>query len=133
MVLNVVQQRSIYNDFFNLSEHVRPIHRSLVVFGSTNKLRGKARTWRHFSSLKPMPRLPRPQIAALHNPQNAKSHYILTSLSTKFTMAGIVRQPIDVPSLERYISQTVPEIKIPIDLKQVKCPSSSPSAYAFQC
>src|SRR4051794_4056090 len=35
-----------------------------------------------------------------------------------FTMAGTVRQPIDLQSLERYISQNVPEIKTPIDLKQ---------------
>jgi hypothetical protein len=34
-------------------------------------------------------------------------------------MAGIVRQPIDVQSLERFISQNVPEIKTPIDIKQV--------------
>ncbi len=35
-------------------------------------------------------------------------------------MAGVVRQPIDVQSLERYISKTVPQIKVPIDVKQVK-------------
>lgn len=34
-------------------------------------------------------------------------------------MAGRVRQPIDVKALEAYIQKTVPEIKIPIDLKQV--------------
>lgn len=34
-------------------------------------------------------------------------------------MAGAVRQPIDIPSLERYISKHVPEITIPIDVKQV--------------
>jgi len=34
-------------------------------------------------------------------------------------MAGVVRQPIDVQSLERFISQNVPEIKTPIDIKQV--------------
>jgi hypothetical protein len=34
-------------------------------------------------------------------------------------MAGVVRQPIDVQSLERFISQNVPEIKTPIDVKQV--------------
>ncbi len=30
-----------------------------------------------------------------------------------------MRQPIDVPSLERYISRNVPEIQVPIDVKQV--------------
>jgi hypothetical protein len=35
-------------------------------------------------------------------------------------MAGAVRQPIDIASLERFISATVPEIKVPIDLKQVR-------------
>jgi hypothetical protein len=34
-------------------------------------------------------------------------------------MAGNVRQPIDVASLERYISANVPEITVPIDVKQV--------------
>ncbi|KAM0329828.1 hypothetical protein ACHAQA_003992 [Verticillium albo-atrum] len=34
-------------------------------------------------------------------------------------MAGRVRQPIDEKSLERYIQQNVPEIKVPVDLKQV--------------
>jgi hypothetical protein len=35
-------------------------------------------------------------------------------------MAGVVRQPIDIASLERYITANVPEIKVPIDLKQVE-------------
>lgn len=35
-------------------------------------------------------------------------------------MAGAVRQPIDIASLERYIQQAVPEIKVPIDVKQVR-------------
>lgn len=39
-------------------------------------------------------------------------------------MAGAVRQPIDVAALERYISQNVPEIKTPIDVKQVPTSSS---------
>lgn len=34
-------------------------------------------------------------------------------------MAGAVRQPIDLASLERYIENNVPEIKTPIDIKQV--------------
>jgi hypothetical protein len=34
-------------------------------------------------------------------------------------MAGNVRQPIDVVSLERYITAKVPEIKVPLDVKQV--------------
>lgn len=34
-------------------------------------------------------------------------------------MAGAIRQPIDIPALEHYISQHVPEITIPIDVKQV--------------
>lgn len=34
-------------------------------------------------------------------------------------MAGAVRQPIDLKALERYIDQHVPEIKTPLDLKQV--------------
>lgn len=34
-------------------------------------------------------------------------------------MAGTLRQPIDVPSLERFIASHVPEIQGPITLKQV--------------
>lgn len=34
-------------------------------------------------------------------------------------MAGAMRQPIDVPSLERYLQQDVPAIKTPVDMKQV--------------
>lgn len=34
-------------------------------------------------------------------------------------MAGAVRQPIDVPSLERYLNLNVPDIKTPLDVKQV--------------
>lgn len=34
-------------------------------------------------------------------------------------MAGEVRQSIDVASLERYIKSNVPEIAVPIDVKQV--------------
>jgi hypothetical protein len=34
-------------------------------------------------------------------------------------MAGEVRQPIDLPSLERYLNQNVPVVKTPLDLKQV--------------
>ena len=35
-------------------------------------------------------------------------------------MAGKVRQPIDLASLERYIAANVPEIETPIDVKQVR-------------
>lgn len=34
-------------------------------------------------------------------------------------MAGQVRQPIDVASLERYVAANVPEIQVPLDVKQV--------------
>ena len=34
-------------------------------------------------------------------------------------MAGRVRQPINVGNLERWISKHVPEIELPIDVKQV--------------
>ena len=34
-------------------------------------------------------------------------------------MAGQVRHPIDIPALERFISQNVPEINVPLDVKQV--------------
>jgi hypothetical protein len=38
-------------------------------------------------------------------------------------MAGPVRQPIDQASLERYLEQNVPEVKPPLELKQVRqCP-----------
>ena len=34
-------------------------------------------------------------------------------------MAGPVRQPIDLDSLSRYIDKNVPDIKTPLELKQV--------------
>ncbi|PVI08025.1 APH-domain-containing protein [Periconia macrospinosa] len=42
-------------------------------------------------------------------------------------MAGNVRQPIDVASLERYISANVPEIAVPIDVKQFGYGQSNPT------
>ena len=41
-------------------------------------------------------------------------------------MAGVVRQLIDVASLERYIAANVSEIQVPVDVKQVRnFPTSS--------
>jgi hypothetical protein len=34
-------------------------------------------------------------------------------------MAGRVRQPINVGALEKWISKHVPEIEVPLDVKQV--------------
>lgn len=34
-------------------------------------------------------------------------------------MAGEVRQPINLHSLERYLDQKVPSLKTPLELKQV--------------
>ncbi|CAO2656740.1 Nn.00g055430.m01.CDS01 [Neocucurbitaria sp. VM-36] len=42
-------------------------------------------------------------------------------------MAGQVRQPIDVASLERYISANVPEIVVPLDVKQFGYGQSNPT------
>jgi len=35
-------------------------------------------------------------------------------------MAGPIRQPIDIASLQRYIEDKVLEIKTPLDVKQVQ-------------
>jgi hypothetical protein len=35
-------------------------------------------------------------------------------------MAGTVRQPIDIAALERFIAENVPEIELPIEVKQVR-------------
>jgi hypothetical protein len=35
-------------------------------------------------------------------------------------MAGVIRQPIDIPALQRYIEQHVPQIKTPLEVKQVR-------------
>lgn len=44
-------------------------------------------------------------------------------------MAGRVRHPIDIKALEAYLTKNVPEIKVPLDVKQVsplsRCPSPS--------
>ncbi|KAL4811304.1 kinase-like domain-containing protein [Aspergillus unguis] len=42
-------------------------------------------------------------------------------------MAGPIRQPIDIPSLEKYISTNVPDIQIPIDVKQFGFGQSNPT------
>ncbi|KAL2799477.1 kinase-like domain-containing protein [Aspergillus keveii] len=42
-------------------------------------------------------------------------------------MAGPVRQPIDIPSLERYIAKQVPEIIPPLDVKQFGFGQSNPT------
>lgn len=34
-------------------------------------------------------------------------------------MAGPIRQPINIPNLERYIETNAPEIKMPLEVKQV--------------
>ena len=34
-------------------------------------------------------------------------------------MAGAIRQPIDQARLEKYLSEAVPEIKAPLEIKQV--------------
>ena len=35
-------------------------------------------------------------------------------------MAGPIRQPINIASLEKYINENVPEIKTPLVVKQVR-------------
>lgn len=42
-------------------------------------------------------------------------------------MAGRVRHPIDVAALEKYISQNVPEIQVPLDIKQFSFGQSNPT------
>ncbi|KAI1208305.1 phosphotransferase enzyme family protein [Annulohypoxylon truncatum] len=42
-------------------------------------------------------------------------------------MAGKVRHPIDTAALERYISENVPEIKVPLDVKQFGFGQSNPT------
>ena len=41
-------------------------------------------------------------------------------------MAGPVRHPIDVAALERYLGEHVPEIELPLDVKQVCHATSHP-------
>lgn len=41
------------------------------------------------------------------------------STSVPINMAGPIRQPINIPNLERYIEANVPEIKTPLEVKQV--------------
>ncbi|KAF3766957.1 acyl-CoA dehydrogenase family member 11 [Cryphonectria parasitica EP155] len=42
-------------------------------------------------------------------------------------MAGRVRQPIDLKSLEEYLKKNVPEIKLPLDIKQFGYGQSNPT------
>lgn len=45
-------------------------------------------------------------------------------------MAGQVRQPIDVASLERYVAANVTEIQVPLDVKQV-CQAAGSSCAVY--
>ena len=36
------------------------------------------------------------------------------------TMAGEIRQPVDIVALEKYIEEKVPEIGTPLEVKQVR-------------
>lgn len=44
-------------------------------------------------------------------------------------MAGVVRQPIDITSLSRYIEKNVTDIRLPISIKQVPPELSDSGAY----
>lgn len=46
-------------------------------------------------------------------------------------MAGRIRQPIDIKSLENYLNTHVPEIKTPLDVKQVGAQVASQTASMF--
>lgn len=64
------------------------------------------------------------RLEAYRHPSHIRSHshslHQSSSGSVKEAgMAGPVRQPIDQASLERYLEKNVPEIKTPLDLKQV--------------
>ena len=41
-------------------------------------------------------------------------------------MAGRVRQPIDERAFEKYLSENVPAVKTPVELKQVRVISKGP-------
>jgi len=41
-------------------------------------------------------------------------------------MAGPIRQPINIASLEKYINENVPEIKTPLVVKQVRFEGAHP-------
>jgi len=45
-------------------------------------------------------------------------------------MAGRIRQPIDIKSLEGYLNNHVPEIKTPLDVKQVSSCENTDSSNA---
>ncbi|KAL2166375.1 hypothetical protein VTG60DRAFT_2885 [Thermothelomyces hinnuleus] len=48
-------------------------------------------------------------------------------LQNSRTMAGRVRQPIDTRALEKWISQNVPQIEVPLDVKQFGFGQSNPT------
>ena len=48
-------------------------------------------------------------------------HTIVECLyAVALNMAGAIRQPIDISALQRYIEQNVPQIKTPLEVKQVR-------------
>lgn len=55
----------------------------------------------------------------LKSPFEPVSRVFQSNLPPSLAMAGPIRQPIDIKSLESYLQQQVPEIKTPLDVKQV--------------
>lgn len=121
--------------------------RSTTVFRSRDALRGRGLSSGHarFTFHIPVPSargrvqaLPRQFERRLSGPDSPRKTiretdvlfllipYAKLSCFSIFTMAGIVRQPIDKAALERYIDKYAPEIKTPLELKQVwSCDNSS--------
>jgi len=67
-------------------------------------------------------------LSTRHRMQENLNSSILCSLNLNTfiaEMAGPVRQPIDLDALTRYIEKNVPEIKTPLELKQVRTTNSS--------
>lgn len=59
-------------------------------------------------------------LVALNQQIDRRSSFLVsTHHVTVLGMAGRIRQPVDEAALEKYISEHVPTIKTPIDLKQV--------------
>jgi len=77
---------------------------------------GRFRPAMTVGSFGPQPRLSTMMTSS--NRQNGGQRYILDT-EKEPTMAGAVRQPIDVDALSKYVGRTVTDIKLPIAVKQV--------------
>jgi hypothetical protein len=132
---------TIFKRHYISKTHFLPTSNPLMLFrfkqraglsGEVSGVAARAGCWTHLAWLSE-PRLFSQRRHTNYEPPHSFTRWPVTitlpfGFASVFKMAGIVRQPIDIQSLERFISQNVPEIKTPIDIKQVSFPAAPPQS-----